>query len=113
MLTRKQFLKDINVLLTATVFEEALDNVFRNFSGERHDFICGAGFNDPQMVQAFVDTIEQALDDQEHWVSWWIFDTDFGRERSMTQIIGPNGAVWNITNAELLWDFLNEYEKIT
>jgi hypothetical protein len=108
MLTKEQFLKDMNILLTATVFEEALDNVFRNFSEERHDFICGAGFNDPQMVQAFVDTIEQAMNDQEHWVSWWIFDTNFGRERNMTQITADNGAIWNISTAAALWDFLIE-----
>lgn len=108
MLTKEQFLKDMDVLLSATVFEEALDIVFHDFGGLRHDFIYGAGFNDPQMVQAFVDTIEQAMDDKEHWVSWWVFETDFGRERNMTQITADNGTIWNIRTAAALWDFLIE-----
>ena len=56
----------------------------------------------------FTELLSQAMGDQEEWVGWWCWETDFGREHDMTKIYDAYGeeVIANLETAEDLYDYL-------
>ena len=61
------------------------------------------------IIEQFIQLIEEQLDDPFEMVSWFVFETKFGTER--TTVIDENGSEYHIDSIEAVWSFLNE-EKI-
>lgn len=61
-----------------------------------------------------IHLLELAMEDRYEYVSWWVYETDFGKREDMTEITwtedGQEKSV-NLMTAEALYDFLVDNVK--
>lgn len=73
----------------------------------------GFYYNYELVLGSLIDLLEIALSGekykQDQWVSWWIYETDFGQHTN-TVYTGNNedDRAFTLTTAENLWDFVHD-----
>lgn len=101
VITKEHFVACINVLREGNDMARRINQVVSEY--KRGDFIDGYAFSDENTEIKLIETLEIALNDKNHWISWWCYECDFGRcEASITW----NGKTYNISSPGRLYDFL-------
>jgi hypothetical protein len=80
-----QFEKYINCLKEFFDEQEKLDNVLKVIAPSGTS-VCEFG---NKFVDDYIDLMENALNDDAHWISWFVFDNNFGNKK-LTIMIGNN-----------------------
>jgi len=106
MISKEEFLKAIEVLRQQSQVDD-------NFQIHLEAAFPGsyAPIYDNRLWTLSINLLEQLIEDKAEYISWWVFETDFGKERPDVYWKSPDGKQekeWNLTTAELLYDFLVE-----
>lgn len=109
MIAKEEFLKAIETLKQ----QDSIDNNFQAHMGAAFPGSY-APIYENFLWALSIHLLELAMEDRYEYVSWWVYETDFGKCEDMTEITwtedGQEKSV-NLMTAEALYDFLVEKEK--
>lgn len=56
----------------------------------------------------FTELLSQAMGDNEEWIGWWCYETDFGRDKTMNKVYDGQSeeVIASLDTAEDLYDYL-------
>jgi len=106
IISKEHFVACIKVLQEADDMACRINSIVNEYG--RGDFITGYAFSNADTETKLVETLEIALEDTEHWISWWCFEADYGRDTEFTASVSYNGEQFDIDTPEKLYDFLVE-----
>lgn len=72
----------------------------------RNDFISGYAFDDADCQTKLMETLEMALGDKEHWVSWYCLEANYGRDDNFAAEVTIDGKTMELRTPEDLYDYL-------
>lgn len=99
MINKSDFIEAINVLKNYLAFYDKLNSLCRDFN--RQDNFFGS----EELFDLTVSLLKENIDDENDYISWWIFDEDFGEcENSWVEF--EDGKRIYLNNASDLYDFL-------
>lgn len=107
MLTKKQFLTILNLILKEEDAQEKFDEAIREYAPS--DF---TGFAKTGLLDTLVDFLVDAMEDSDGYISWWLWDApDRGKNKKGSRIwLGdsddPDTEVIEIVTPEQLYSFL-------
>lgn len=106
IITKEHFTACINVLREADDMACRINRVADEYN--RGDWINGYAFSDSPTEIKLVETLELALGDKDHWISWYCFEADYGRDPHFAASVTWNGTNYNLNSPEALYDFLTD-----
>ena len=59
----------------------------------------------PTLEDDLVTTLQKMYEDEDNWIPWWLYETDFGTQN--TEITTSDGARYVIGTSEDLYKILN------
>ena len=89
MLTVREFEKAINSLQEFFNEQKKLDAVLKVISPSGTG-ICEFGNH---FVDRYIHLLSLAVNDQSDWVSWYVFENDFGRKKLSVKVNGKNHII--------------------
>lgn len=109
IISKEHFVACLRVLQDADDMACRINKIVDEY--RRGDFINGYAFSNDNAETKLVETLELALGDVEHWISWWCFEADYGRDPDFSATVTFNGELYNLDSAEKLYDFLTSTKK--
>ena len=101
-ITKEHFIACMKVMQAADDMAADINRIVREYG--RGDFIDGYAYSDSDCQIKLLETLGMVLDDKDHWISWWVYETDFGkREPKVWLEDGTEVLIWT---AEDLYDFI-------
>ena len=73
---------------------------------KRGDFIDGYAFSNVDTETKLIETLEIALGDKDHWISWFCIEADYGRDPEFAANVTWKGQTYNFSSPAALYDFL-------
>ena len=107
MITKEKFFEILDYIQETNDFENNLREVFKNSKRET-DFMDAAIFTDFRMMDYVFDLLEDEFNDSDHWISYWIYELDFGKSWSPGTVIDEDKKDIKLQTKEDLYDFLME-----
>lgn len=104
MITKEKFFEILDYLQEINEFENNLSKVFKN-SKRATDFMDAAMFTDCYMIEYIFDLLEDEFNDADHWISYWVYELDFGKTSCPKYMLDQN---IKIQTKEDLYNFLME-----
>lgn len=106
-ITKEAFVSIINRLKEADELQRKVNELFRNARDNiENDFMNGASL----MIShesTVVDILKILMKDEYDNISWWIYDTDYGREGAkIYSSEDENVVLEDLKTPELLYDYL-------
>lgn len=100
---KKQFSKDLFVGILNDLQRES-DTLSELYDRYRIDYIdCDWIRNDISVIKL----LEFIFNDEEtHWIEWWCWEADFGRDDNIGQIFDEDDNIIRVETTEELYDFL-------
>lgn len=80
-------------------FEDEMNTVIRTHGGDDCS-IWPSGWTD------ILSLLEFIFNDKEEWISYWIYELDWGKEYEDGSILNKNGSVIKLETEKELYDFL-------
>ena len=109
MISKDEFLNAIDAIRTHEMF---VTDVFDVCS--KHNIntdYCVFGLSD-SLVSTVVDLLADGMNDTYEYISWWLFDCDFGKHNNTVVVKGDDvDKSYDLDSAEKLYDFLVEYNN--
>jgi len=112
IITKEHFVACIETLREADDMARRINNIVEEYG--RGDFIDGYAFSDTDTETKLMETLEIALGDNLHLISWFCIETDYGRGHSLPYdepIIRYDGEDYEFHTAAELYDFLIEHQN--
>lgn len=106
IITKDHFVACIKVLQDADDMARRINKIVGEY--RRGDFIDGYAFSNEKAEIKLIETLEIALGDVEHWISWWCLEADYGRDPDFAASVTWHGENYNLNTSEALYDFLTE-----
>lgn len=100
---KKQFSKDLFIKILNGLQEES-DVLSELYQKYRIDFIDCDWLNNDSSVIKLLEFIFN--DEETHWIDWWCWESDFGRDEDFGAIFDENDNIIRVDTAEQLYDFL-------
>lgn len=106
IISKDHFVACLKVLQDSDDMARRINRIVREYN--RDDFISGYSFINTDTETKLIETLEMAMNDINNWISWWCFEADYGRNKSIVDHTVTNGDTkhFEITTAEQLYDFL-------
>lgn len=107
IISKDHFVACLKVLQDSDDMARRINGIVQEYN--RDDFISGYSFINTDTETKLIETLEIAMNDIDHWISWWCFEADYGRNKSIIDsTMYENGQVkhFDITTADQLYDFL-------
>ena len=104
IITRDHFVACIETLREADEMARKINSLVNEYN--RSDFISGYAFNDSEIELKLIETLEFALGDIEHWISWFCFENDYGAGNGFW--LDADGNEHTMKTADELYDFLTK-----
>ena len=74
----------------------------------QNDFVSGYSISNPIIEQDLINTLETMFDDTSHWISYFVYEIDFGVKWHEGMIIDTEGNNIFLRNVNDLWRILND-----
>lgn len=100
IISKDHFVACINILREADDMARRINKIVYEYG--RGDFIDGYGFNNDKVEMKLIETLELALNDTSHYISWFCLNADFGRDANFANL----GVGINVTTPEELYDLV-------
>jgi hypothetical protein len=104
IITKEHFVACLNVLRDGDDMARRINKIVDEY--RRGDFINGYAFSNDNAETKLIETLEIALGDVNHWISWWCIEADYGRDPEFAASVTWNGQSYNLDSPENLYDFL-------
>jgi len=99
---KEQFLKHIKLIKDVTTHWQD-----RLILSKKYNLTMPVDDNfEGQLQDALIKAIETAMNDKDNYVSWWIYETDFGKKH--TKIYEKDVVLADLKTAEDLYDWLKK-----
>ncbi len=105
-------------MIKLTTFKKAIEAIKKQsekelkFCDALEDIIDGRFV--PEMstdiLHALIECLEDTMSDKDEWISWWIYEKDFGKNKKMTAHY-ENGKNIKLDTVEDLYKFLKKNKK--
>lgn len=60
-------------------------------------------------IDAYVNLMAIALGDEYDWVTWFVFENEFGKDKKeISELIGGKEKKWKITNEKTFYNFITK-----
>ena len=100
ILSKKEFVNVTNDIKRNDEFLDKLNDLFLKHGSDTAIYSLG-------LVDTIIDLLETMFKDKiDHWISYWIYECDFGENFNVGDIVELNGYKPDITTAEQLYDYL-------
>lgn len=107
MLSKDQFVQIMHKLQESDDATAAINKVMREYSSlkETRDFFDAAAFivTNRQIID---ELLEECMIDNGEWISYWVYELNYGREWSEGCVQDKNGNDIPLGTAEQLYEFL-------
>ena len=107
IISKDHFVACIKVMQDADEMAVQINKIVDEY--KRGDWINGYAFSDDQCATKLVETLELAMGDTKHWISWWIYETYYGKYIRAGIVVNEKNV--KIASAEELYDFLVQFYK--
>lgn len=81
-----------------------------NFTDEMNDLFdkykMDGNIYPPMCTETVIDLLEFIFNDKNHWISYWIFELDFGKDYENGYVKDEHGEVIPLKTTEDLYDLL-------
>lgn len=109
IISKSEFVSIMNELQAATQLQDDINVLMKKAKDNiRNDFMNAAGL----MIShedIVIELLEKIFDDVGDWISWWIYETNYGRREDMIEVCdGKDGSITKIRTSEDLYDFLTK-----
>lgn len=111
IITKEHFVACIETLREADDMACRINSIVEEYG--RGDFIDGYAFSDSDTETRLMETLEIALGDTLHLVTWFCIETNYGRGHFPYNepIVHWDGVDYKIQSAADLYDFLIEHQN--
>lgn len=106
IISKEHFVACIEVLREADDMARRINAVVRDY--DCGEFIDGYAFSNSNTEIKLLETLEIALGDKDHWISWFCFEADYGRDPEFAASVTWKGENYNLNSPEALYDFLTQ-----
>lgn len=111
MLSKEKFVEIINKLKEVDDFVTETNDKARKLS----DAVISDFFNAQSLSISHeglvVELLENIFKDKDY-ISWWIYETDYGRNKDMAKVWPEDGTEIKLNTAEQLYEFLVKYINV-
>lgn len=60
----------------------------------------------PSLITEVIELLEKTLDDKDGWISYYIFELDFGKQNNRLQVKDTDGNIIPLKTIKDLWDII-------
>ena len=99
IISKSEFRQILNKLKENEEFIDEINNVLRKFGRDGYIFLTG-------LEDTIVRLLENIFGDTDQWISYWVWEKDFGKNYEDGDAVDENGDIIHIKTAEELYDFL-------
>lgn len=108
--TMEEFCEVVEHIKALQEYEDALYSVQREYVN-RFDCLYHETGSFPTLESDLVDSLVKMFDDEDNWIPWWIYETDFGSDAP--EVTTSDGIKYIIGTSEQLYYILNgEWDKL-
>lgn len=61
----------------------------------------------PSLISEVIELLGKAVDDKDGWISYYVFDLDFGKQSDFLQVKDSDGNVIPLKTTKDLWNIIN------
>jgi hypothetical protein len=109
MISKDEFLNAIDAIRTHEMFAYDVYNVCSKHNVNMDYCVFEPSNN---LVSVVVDLLTNGMNDTDEYISWWLFDCDFGKYNNTVVVKGDNvDESYDLDSAEKLYDFLVKYNN--
>ena len=106
VISKEKFFEILDYLQENAKFEKDLRQLL-NKSKRTTDFMDAAMFTDCQLTDYVIDLLELEFEDSDYgWISYWIYDLNFGQNWTPYSIIDSQGKTIRLKTKMDLYSFL-------
>lgn len=110
MVSKEKFVEIINRLKEADEVVNKVNDILRNTRENIENDFMNASAMSISHEGVVVELLKIIFNDEDDWISWWIYEEDYGRKFKVGDVSYKNEEgieiYPNLTNAEGLYDFL-------
>jgi len=98
-MTDKLFIESVKALDTQMAHDINCADAFQVLLPNDHTTL----YDNSAVVSQLIKVLEDSVGDEEHWVSYFVYECEFGR---VDNLITMSGIDYHLSSVEDLWDFL-------
>lgn len=110
MISKEKFVGIMNKLQEAQQLVDDIDKVIN--STKYHSFFVDFADANTLFIlhdDIVIDLLVDMFNDKNEWISWWIYETNFGKDIEMATVTNEKeNKKWLLNTPEALYDFLIE-----
>lgn len=106
MITKKEFVDIIERLKETNDTVEKVNEILRNTRNSIENDFMNASAMSISHESVVVKLLENMFNDKDEWISWWLYEQDYGRTISIDDAQDEKGNNIDITTPEKFYDFL-------
>jgi hypothetical protein len=99
MITKKTFIATMKALQRQRLQEAAISVLLEDMTEETHFFNVSENIEN-----ALLNILTECFEDKNGWLSWWMYEKDFGQKKLKAYNVNKKGIKLN--TAEQLYNFL-------
>ena len=98
-MSKKSFCKVMDNYKSMWNFTDDMNEVFKKYN-------CDGEVFPPMCTETVIDLLEFIFNDKNQWISYWIFELDFGKDYEDGYVKDEHGEVIPLKTTEDLYDLL-------
>lgn len=107
MISKKTFVNTINKIIDYNNMSNEINDVFSKYRTEDCNSVFYGFYED-----VVVNLLTEAMNDKDEWISWWLYECNYGQDTMKYATIGPDNVEIDLSTPEKLYDFLvKEYNE--
>lgn len=112
MISKEKFCKIIERLENYNKLYDKINDLFRDLIDNAEQDFCNAGGicigHETVVVDLLCSILEPGINERDSFTSWWIYETEYGKNHDMAYVILEDGTKVKLYDAGALYDFLIE-----
>lgn len=65
----------------------------------------------PSLITEVIELLEKAVDDKDDWISYFIFELDFGKQNDILQVKDSDGNIIPLRTTKDLWNIIKTTQE--
>lgn len=78
------------------------------YSEVANDFVSPFGMSNPTIENDLIETLEEMYEDKDHWISYFVYELDFGRKWHQGMVTDAHGNDIRLASVIDLWMLIRE-----
>lgn len=110
ILTFEEFKKHIDAMIDAAAFQDGIGDLVRAYNTKQNDQVS---LLLPSLITNVVELLEHIMGDKYEWISYWVWELDFGKEYRAGCVTDKNGQDIKLESVHDLYRFLSQEDSQT